>query len=303
MRKQSNDSLRALACAMLVLQMASTAPLHAQQSDPVLDWLMTDCAVGQEGQARAGLAELGANAVPALIGAIQNGPDATVIATRQASASLAYDSVQQALAAAGPSGLKVDPSDVAAGQAVTRDEFVTQDLSVFVGYYRLRGLQGLGVVGGGTAIQVLQQFASDSSSPDLQAVAKDALNGIFSAVSAKLEISGRTPPRIELNARFTLGASSDGISPLTEPVMVQVGTFFRIIPPGSFVVNKNGNFVFEGVIDVVKLEIEIRPLGNNSFAFRAEGSGVDLSALAFPVTVALTIGNDTGLTRISAEHD
>jgi len=305
MRNRSHDSLRATAylTLMLALQMASMPTLvRAQQSDPVQHWLMTDCEVGEEGQPRAALAQLGVQAAPALVAAAQNGPDANVIATRNANASSAYDKVQQALAMAGPEGLGLAPSDVRAAQSVTRDQFVAQAINVFVLNYRIHALQGLGVVGGTDAIQVLQQFAN-SSSADLQAAAKEALAGIFSAFSAKLESSGRTPPRFELNARFTLGASSDGISTVTEPVMVQVGTFFRIVPPGSFVVSKNGNFVFEGVIDGVKLEVQIWPLGNSSFELKAEGGGVNLLTLTNPVTVALTIGNDTGLTAVSAEHD
>jgi hypothetical protein len=58
---------------------------------------------------------------------------------------------------------------------------------------------------------------------------------------------------------------------------------------------------FEGVINGVSLEVQIVPLGNNIFTFKAEGRGVDLTGLTNPVTVVLTIGNDTGSTAVIAQ--
>jgi hypothetical protein len=40
----------------------------------------------------------------------------------------------------------------------------------------------------------------------------------------------------------------------------------------------------------VSLDVQIVPLGNNIFTFKAAGSGVDLTGLTNPVTVVLTIG-------------
>jgi hypothetical protein len=53
------------------------------------------------------------------------------------------------------------------------------------------------------------------------------------------DAEGRYYPRqdddqFDLTATFTLGAGSNGIAPLTEPVIIQVGTFSTVIPPGSF---------------------------------------------------------------------
>ena len=250
---------------------------------------------------RVDLAQLGTQAVPALIAAAQNGPAANLIAQQQADADAAYDVLQHELSKGSPAGS--DPSDVASLQAQSRQDFIAQDMNQFVLSYRMRALQGVGVIGGNAAIQALQQFANDSSSPDLQAVAKEALAGISSAFSAELEISGGTSSGFELKAKFTLATSSDGINPLTEPVTVQVGTFFRIIPPGSFHLNQYGNFVFEGVINGAHLEAWLTPLTSNSFSFTAEGSGVDGTALTNPVPVSLAIGNDTGSTTVVAEHD
>jgi hypothetical protein len=46
----------------------------------------------------------------------------------------------------------------------------------------------------------------------------------------------------------------------------------------------------------VRLHVQIAPLGNNSFTFRAEGEGADLTGLNDPVTVGLTIGINSGTT-------
>ena len=66
---------------------------------------------------------------------------------------------------------------------------------------------------------------------------------------------------------------------------------------------RNGRFVFEGKVNGVTLKVRIAPLGNNSFTLRARGMGVDLSTLTNPVTVALTIGNDTGSTTAFREEE
>ena len=48
------------------------------------------------------------------------------------------------------------------------------------------------------------------------------------------------------------------------------------------------------------MQVQIVPLGNNIFTFKAEGTGVDLTALTNPVTVVLTIGIDAGSTTATA---
>jgi len=90
-------------------------------------------------------------------------------------------------------------------------------------------------------------------------------------------------------------------NPLSENVTLQIGTFSITIPAGSFHQNPRGTFVFEGVIHGVSLEVQIEPRGNNSFTFKAEAAGVDLSRLTNPVTVVLTIGDDSGSVQVAAE--
>jgi hypothetical protein len=120
----------------------------------------------------------------------------------------------------------------------------------------------------------------------------------FASSSAKLEISARG---FDLNESFTLGANTNGINPVTEKVTLQIGSFSVTIPAGSFKQIPHGKFAFEGVINGVSLEVQIVPLGNNIFTFKAEGRGVDLTGLTNPVTVVLTIGIDSGSTTAIAE--
>ena len=120
----------------------------------------------------------------------------------------------------------------------------------------------------------------------------------FASFFAKLEIAKQG---FDLKESFTLGANSNGINPVTENVTLQIGTFSVTIPPGSFKQIPHGRFTFEGVINGVSLEVQIVPLGNNIFIFKAEGRGVDLTGLTNPVTVVLTIGDDTGSTAVTAQ--
>jgi len=120
----------------------------------------------------------------------------------------------------------------------------------------------------------------------------------FASSFAKLEISAEG---FELEESFTLGRNSNGINPVTQNVTLKIGTFSVTIPPGSFKKNPNGRFAFEGTINGVSLEVQIVPLGNNIFTFKAEGEGVDLTRLTNPVTVVLRIGIDSGTTKVTAE--
>ena len=124
----------------------------------------------------------------------------------------------------------------------------------------------------------------------------------FAALSVpKLQITAGPPPGFDLKGSFTLGRSSNGINPVTENLTLKIGTFSVTIPPGSFKLNPDGTFAFQGVINGVSLQVQIVPLGNNIFTFKAQGTDVDLTGLTNPVTVVLTIGNNTGSTTVTAQ--
>jgi uncharacterized repeat protein (TIGR03803 family) len=135
----------------------------------------------------------------------------------------------------------------------------------------------------------------------------------FSAFQAALEVEfGRKPnaDAFELISGFTLGQGSNGINPIAEPVTIQVGTFTTTIPPGSFKATGVG-FHFEGAVNGVALEVGITParpsFGESTssprpeqYMFTAEAHKANLSGTANPVTVAITIGDDTGTRSVDA---
>jgi hypothetical protein len=129
----------------------------------------------------------------------------------------------------------------------------------------------------------------------------------IAAFAPKVEIelgpSGANKDEFEVKASFTLGAHSNGINPLTEDVSLRVGTFSTTIPAGSFRRDKKGRFKFETIIDVGVFEAVIRPLGGYRFEFKAEGEGFDLGAIANPVNVSVTIGDDGGSANVTAEFE
>jgi DNA-binding beta-propeller fold protein YncE len=120
----------------------------------------------------------------------------------------------------------------------------------------------------------------------------------FASSFAKLQIAQQG---FDLTESFTLGKNTNGINPVTENVTLQIGTFSAPIPAGSFKLNPNGRFAFQGVINGVSMQVQIVPLGNNIFTFKAEGTGVDLTGLTNPVTLVLTIGINSGTTTVTAQ--
>jgi hypothetical protein len=127
----------------------------------------------------------------------------------------------------------------------------------------------------------------------------DAAVTHFSAFNAGGEIEGN---RFEIQGGFMLGAGTNGINPLTEDVVLQLGTFSVTIPSGSFKSARGGSYKFEGTIGGVALEIYIAPAGTNRYTFAAEASGANLNGTVNPVSVALTIGDDAGTTTVSARQ-
>lgn len=103
-----------------------------------------------------------------------------------------------------------------------------------------------------------------------------------------------------LLSNFTLGQGSDGINPATEPVTLRIANFTTTIPAGSFRKGRTGVYAFAGKINNVSIEALIAPLGNNRFGFQAAAYGANLSGTQNPVTVELTIGNDSGTTSVKA---
>jgi YVTN family beta-propeller protein len=122
---------------------------------------------------------------------------------------------------------------------------------------------------------------------------------VFSAFTAQLTVYPNQK-EFSINSNFTLGTSSNGINPPTEPVTLKIGSFTITIPPGSFVnAGVPGYSTFVGVINGVSLTVLIKQASGNHYIFGVIAKNVSLT-IANPETVTLTIGNDSGTTSVNA---
>lgn len=126
----------------------------------------------------------------------------------------------------------------------------------------------------------------------------------FAALKADVDLDIEDG-EFELMITFTLGADNNGVDPSAETVSLRLsgGTaaFSVTIPAGSFKKDGSGQFTFRGTINAVRAIVSIRPLPNDAFEFEIEGERVSLKGVANPVTVSLTIGDDSGSRSVKAK--
>lgn len=96
-----------------------------------------------------------------------------------------------------------------------------------------------------------------------------------------------------LTSTFTQGQGSNGVSPLTETVELQIGAYAVTIPAGSFINANQGRFFFGGTINGGPLTVLITPAGSGRFRVEAAGTSSNLVGTTNPVTVGVKIGNDS----------
>jgi hypothetical protein len=125
----------------------------------------------------------------------------------------------------------------------------------------------------------------------------------FSSADAKLTITAGPPSGFDLKELITLGAGSNGVDPVSEAVTLQIGPYTVTFPAGSFRALPNGKFAFAGVIAGVSLSAQFDLVSANSFNFKVSALGVNLTSLTNPVTVFVTIGDDSGSTTTIAKFN
>ncbi len=125
----------------------------------------------------------------------------------------------------------------------------------------------------------------------------------FSTLDAVMEVAGTPKTEFAAGGRVTLGATSNGINPLTETVVLQLGGYHISIPPSSFV-KTSDYYIYQGTIGTVAVQAILRPLAGNVFLFAIVGHGAAAAALpsAYPVALTLTIGDDTGTEQITSGY-
>jgi probable HAF family extracellular repeat protein len=171
------------------------------------------------------------------------------------------------------------------------------------------GVVDLGTLGGrtsgATAVNEAGQMAGWSETLDGQThAALWTLSAAvpFASLSASAVVAapaGAGNDTFVLNAGFRLGSASNGIDPIAEPVTIQLGSTTMTMPTGSFGGSAHA-FVFTGHVASGRLIVTIRPTGASGYRLTATGSGYDLASLQLPLSVQVTIGDDTGNTDAKA---
>ena len=84
--------------------------------------------------------------------------------------------------------------------------------------------------------------------------------------------------------------------PLTEDVLLRLGSYSWLMPAGSFTRATDGAYAFNGTIGGVKLSVQLRPAKRGAWDVKANGKPV--RGLTSPVSIALRIGNDQGVKQV-----
>ena len=165
-------AIAAVACG---ITLATPASARAQDTDvdaTVRRWLLNTCGVGEADAPVQELRRHGTVAVPFLLRAFEQGPDADALAQLIPVANQRFDRRQELLARG--TGLGLTTAQVALARQVTRADYRAQVRTDFVHQYRSEAVRALGVVGGADAIELLERVASDTDSP-FRAAARAAL--------------------------------------------------------------------------------------------------------------------------------
>ena len=120
----------------------------------------------------------------------------------------------------------------------------------------------------------------------------------FSSLTAEAEVGAR---RFEVEGHFSLGTTSNGINPLSEAVTLQLDSYSVTIPPGSFTRSKLGGYEFKGKIADVRLRFFLKADSPATYRFQVEGAGAGLPELTNPLTVEMTVGDDSGAATVISE--
>ena len=144
------------------------------------------------------------------------------------------------------------------------------------------------------------------SLPEIQAVFNAGSAGKckglpFADFATKLEIEfkndGPNSDSVEMEGEFTLGLDSDGIDPLTEDVVVAVGTWETSIAAGSLMADGD-----KSKFETEFVQMELKGSGPGPFEFKLKvDESIDLTGTSNPLDVSLTIGDDGGTANMRLE--
>lgn len=92
---------------------------------------------------------------------------------------------------------------------------------------------------------------------------------------------------------FGLGAESNGIDPVAEPLRVDVGATSLMLPPGSLSKGRLG-WSYRGASDGATWTVLLARLVAGHYVINVTGKGLDLPAPSGSIDVRITIGDDAG---------
>jgi hypothetical protein len=146
---------------------------------------------------------------------------------------------------------------------------------------------------GGTSGTIYDDLAVQTSPPPPVIVAIDI-------TEAKVHFKDKpNDDKFKIKGEIVLGEGNNGIDPIVEDVIVNVGTSSLVIPaPYSFVEEKAGVFKYKGTINSTDVEMEIKAIDIDTFSFKIDVKGTGLTGTANPVDVELIISDDAGKTSI-----
>jgi 6-phosphogluconolactonase len=125
----------------------------------------------------------------------------------------------------------------------------------------------------------------------------------FKRFDARSWIDEDRQTSFRVEGSFTLGAGSSGIDPATESVELQLGSFSVTVPAGSFTEHHKREYRYEGRINGTDLHFTIEHLRGDDYSFDVDGRATIANFFKNPVTVVLTIGEDTGTISVKADID
>jgi hypothetical protein len=242
---------------------------------------------------------------PTLIAAFNSGPSSEASSAAYAQALNLMTKLQNWVTTNGPS-LGYDSATIAAITSKSPTQFATESQNAYNLSFQTNALVALGPIAGPTGRALLAQLAQTAGSP-FQGAAQQILGNSFQSFSAGFEAEGGTHASFEMSAIVALPTGTP-INPPTNSTVVRIGRFETTIPAQSCKAHKNGSFTYEGSATsadgqtTFAVEIVIKPLTPASgqsgtlYHIDVEGSGIDLSGLAKPVEVSLSLGSVSGTT-------
>ena len=109
-------------------------------------------------------------------------------------------------------------------------------------------------------------------------------------LQATAKLSSGKSKSLTLSGTFTPSASSNGLNPRTEEVVIRVGEYTWTIAAGSFQRASDGAYLYSGTLGGVQVAVQTKPAKGGVWTFQVNATPVN--ALTAPAAVWIRVGND-----------